>query len=701
MKRIINQFIYLFFISIFVFTSCVNEIGNFENLDKSDSTSKQTYISIGSAVIADEINKSSRTIIANNTADLTDFVLNGTPSGGSERQLATAENITKLSAAKIPVTAGEWDFTLSANFGEINFSGTVSAEITDSNTTNNPQALFFVLSSNVQYGGLNITMTFTGAADKVVVSLKDESNSHEYNQTFTTTDFTSSGNNTYKIVYSWDVTDPSNHLEAGTYFLSFEFYKVKDEEQFKLNTSRNLIRIANGINTTASLSVTLNEAYEITYKFYVDGSEITDTTGISPVEGVLTNFYLKKTPTFTLPEMSKSGYIFDAWYKDSDFTEENKITSIEQGSTGNLELYANFVAQGGGGYSVTRTNPDAALTPTSGSLIFEVSGISNLEEPWNEVQVEVKYFDSGEDCWVTYDADEGHNWSSNWESNIYTLYLYSFSPDDRYMVAFYDSDDSPLCSDYEFEFTVAELPAQSINIDSLDSDGLTSAVQSAVEIFGGGKVKLNFTGTNNTDGVNLYSIVAGTLSNYQAAELDFSECSGNVVSEVPDNTFWNKFDGNGTIALSNSTTKIGSQAFAQNSTITVSNLTNVTEIGEKAFYSNSTYSGVGDISLDSVTSIGNAAFGNCVIGTLYLGSQTSIEINNNAFYDSESSWNQNSTKINVLNIGNFTGDVKTPFNKCYSLSKFVVPDTNTVYYTDSEGSKLYLKADNTEYMSTK
>ena len=183
--------------------------------------------------------------------------------------------------------------------------------------------------------------------------------------------------------------------------------------------------------------------------------------------------------------------------------------------------------------------------------------------------------------------------------------------------------------------------------------------------------------------------------------MDFSECSGNVVSEVPDNAFWNKFSGNGAITLSNSTTKIGKQTFAQNSTITVSNLTNVTEIGEKAFYQNATYSGLGDISLDSVTSIGNAAFGNCVIGTLYLGTSTNITIDENAFYDSESSWNSNSTSIAELNIGNFTGDVKTPFNKCYRLLKFVVPDTNTVYYTDSEGLKLYLKSNDSEYMSTK
>ncbi|MCR4579414.1 MAG: SUMF1/EgtB/PvdO family nonheme iron enzyme [Treponema sp.] len=347
MKRIINQFIYLFFISIFVFTSCVNEIGNFENLDKSDSTSKQTYISIGSAVIADEINKSSRTIIANNTADLTDFVLNGTPSGGSERQLATAENTTKLSAARIPVTAGNWNFTLSAKIGTINFTGTTSAEITDSNTTDNPKPISFVLSSNVGYGGLNITMTFTGAADKVSVTLMDELQTiTNHTQDFTT--FTSSGSNTHKFTYSRDVTKTDEQLASGTYFLNFDFYKIKDSEEFKLNTSRNLIRIANGINTTASLSVSLNDAYEITYKYYVGDSELTDTTGISIAANsssqVLPYSFSRKSeillPTLTYSDPS---YQFAGWYESSDFS-GTPVTKIEKGSSGNKTLYARFVS---------------------------------------------------------------------------------------------------------------------------------------------------------------------------------------------------------------------------------------------------------------------------------------------------------------------------------------------------------------------
>ena len=412
MKRIINQFIYLFFISIFVFTSCVNGV---------DSTAKQTYISIGSVVITDEINEASRTIVANNTADLTDFVLKGTPSGGSERQLATAENTAKLSAARIPVAEGDWDFTLSAKLGGINFTGTASAEITDSNTTNDPKALFFVLSSNVQYGGLNITMTFTGAADKVVVSLEDESNSQVDTQDFTT--FTSGGSNKHSFTYSRDANNTEECLANGTYFLNFDFYKIKGSEELKLNTSRNLIRIANGINTTASLSVTLNEAYEITYKFYVDGSEITDTTGISPASGSLTSLYLKKTPTLTLPEMSKAGYTFDAWYKSSDFTEENKITSIAQGTTGNLELYANFVTQGGNNANTPDGLAYVDLGLPSGTLWANMNvGATSVTDPgtnfyWNvdpsDENISTNYHESGDTLLAT-DDHATVTWGSDW-----------------------------------------------------------------------------------------------------------------------------------------------------------------------------------------------------------------------------------------------------------------------------------------------
>lgn len=338
MKRVINKFIYLFFISIFVFTSCVNEI---------DITAKQSYISIGSVVINDEINKASRTIVANNTADLTNFVLKGTLSGGSETQLATAENVTKLSEAKIPVTEGEWIFNLSAKLGEINFTGSTSAEITASNTTDNPKPISFVLSSNVGYGGLSITMTFTGAADKVSVTLMDESNSSEIDsQNFTT--FTAGANNTHTFIYSRDVSDENKRLENGTYFLIFDFYKIKDSEEFKLNTSRNLIRIANGINTTASLSVSLNDAYEITYKYYVGDSELTDTTGISIAANsssqVLPYSFSRKSeillPTLTYSDPS---YQFAGWYESSDFS-GTPVTKIEKGSSGNKTLYARFVS---------------------------------------------------------------------------------------------------------------------------------------------------------------------------------------------------------------------------------------------------------------------------------------------------------------------------------------------------------------------
>lgn len=50
--------------------------------------------------------------------------------------------------------------------------------------------------------------------------------------------------------------------------------------------------------------------------------------------------YNIETPTITLADSVKVGYSFDGWYKESSFN--NKVTSIAQGSLGNIELYAKF-----------------------------------------------------------------------------------------------------------------------------------------------------------------------------------------------------------------------------------------------------------------------------------------------------------------------------------------------------------------------
>ena len=72
--------------------------------------------------------------------------------------------------------------------------------------------------------------------------------------------------------------------------------------------------------------------YTITYELY-EGTNAES----NPVS------YNVETATITLAEATKENYVFDGWYTDENFTEENKVTTIEKGSTGDITLYAKWI----------------------------------------------------------------------------------------------------------------------------------------------------------------------------------------------------------------------------------------------------------------------------------------------------------------------------------------------------------------------
>ena len=98
---------------------------------------------------------------------------------------------------------------------------------------------------------------------------------------------------------------------SGTnYSINYEF------EKYNLTSDLNLYPIWTPIN------------YNINYYLF-DG-----------VNGDNISSYNIETPTFDLVPAEKDGYRFDGWFTDSEF--ENEITSIEQGSYGNIELYSSW-----------------------------------------------------------------------------------------------------------------------------------------------------------------------------------------------------------------------------------------------------------------------------------------------------------------------------------------------------------------------
>lgn len=69
--------------------------------------------------------------------------------------------------------------------------------------------------------------------------------------------------------------------------------------------------------------------------------------GANRIRDILPVSYNIETETLTLPEApEKEGYTFEGWYLSATF-EGEKVETVEQGSTGNLTLYARYVEQTG------------------------------------------------------------------------------------------------------------------------------------------------------------------------------------------------------------------------------------------------------------------------------------------------------------------------------------------------------------------
>lgn len=327
----------------FILFSCkgfYSEQNKSSGLEKSDG---KTYLVVGSATLVEPKKKVDRTIIQNYIEDLTDFELTGTISGGTEKTLATVPTFAKLSGAKIPLDAGIWNFKLKANLGEVQFSGNTGDVVIEAGKTNTIS--FELTAQNQEYGGLQIKMTFTGKADKVIADLYDENKSNaiaDRLQEFTS--FTPASddpdNNMYSFIYKLDVSDDQQKLANGTYYLKFDFYYRFDKEPAediptyeKLNTTSAFIRVGNGINTKADLSIDLNEVYTITYE---------DNGGSLAVDEIKVLNYSRKSE-ITLPQMDGTDEYTDflGWYTDEAFAEDSKIEEIKN-RTGSIILHARY-----------------------------------------------------------------------------------------------------------------------------------------------------------------------------------------------------------------------------------------------------------------------------------------------------------------------------------------------------------------------
>ena len=238
---------------------------------------------------------------------------------GTPITLAQADTYTELCSLEIELDPGTWNFTLTADLHNIPFSGTVENKEIERYQHN---VIEFLLTSTIEYGGISITIPFTGDADKVTAILTTPTGTTPIATVDFTTDDITEKDGVKSVTFTRDISDNEEKLQAGYYSLSFDFYALDGEADIPLNTIPDtIIRVADGITTTAVLpQVELNEVYTLDYKFFLNDqeylfSELSENYIAFLDASVLPSRYSRKSGEITLPKMNKSGYSFTKWYE--------------------------------------------------------------------------------------------------------------------------------------------------------------------------------------------------------------------------------------------------------------------------------------------------------------------------------------------------------------------------------------------------
>lgn len=161
------------------------------------------------------------------------------------------------------------------------------------------------------------------------------------------------------------VAIPNNPEKEGYTFDGWYWDKGAWQQPFTANSLLNA-PISSDMSVYAHF-----DTIEYTITYSLDGGSNTNPSS-----------YNIETPTINLTDAVKIGYTFDGWYKESSFT--NKVTSIAQGSLGNIELYAKFTINQytisfdvDGGSDVASITQDyntvfsAPTTPTKNGYTFD------------------------------------------------------------------------------------------------------------------------------------------------------------------------------------------------------------------------------------------------------------------------------------------------------------------------------------------
>ena len=356
------------------------------------SYSSKTKARISVSIAGIDKSSARNTALPPSVADLnklSDFVLCGKYNGGQEQELASASTYTELSQKQIEVQAGYWSFTLNVKYNGIDFSGNIeSQEI----KLDSPNTLSFVLSSAATNGGFTITLGYIGNAALAVSTLynwPDKTQVGESEETELSLE-AESGTVKFEVPYEGDSSADSSGISSGSYRAEIVFYADADKK-VRLSTYPAIVRIAGGLVSTLTDSMTLDEAYSIEYMCLCNDEAPQDL--LDQGSGVTSSLtlplvYSRKSEAFNLPpDLNLSGFHFAGWYADDDCTEA--VTGIPSNSTGDKTFYAAFVN------AVTVSSSAAAGSSGLRQPVASIAEAVECINGWNDESISYTVFIDG------------------------------------------------------------------------------------------------------------------------------------------------------------------------------------------------------------------------------------------------------------------------------------------------------------------
>ncbi|MBQ5472949.1 MAG: hypothetical protein IIT58_13235, partial [Treponema sp.] len=312
----------------------------------------KTYIAIGN-LSAQKIYPNKRGGSLNPQASdydvtkLTGISLTKTDASNLAETIFENKTYNQITNEKFYILDGTYNFTLKAQLNGVEFSGSTQATIEPAKIN----TLSFALTTEATYGGLNLTIEFTGEADQVVAEFTSLSEPDAATSTIVidSTAFTKTDDGAIVSIVR-DISKKRDQIESGLYNLTLTF-KADGLDNY-LNKAEYIVRILPGITTTASDSLVLNQIYKIEYMYYINGA-LSDVTP-SYAEGVVLpkQFSRKSNKTLTLPVLELTNedgnnYIFGGWFKSEDFSGGTSLSTPNNSGTCQLEnkdttLYAAF-----------------------------------------------------------------------------------------------------------------------------------------------------------------------------------------------------------------------------------------------------------------------------------------------------------------------------------------------------------------------